>query len=53
MEISKHHNGNPDSPFSSDQYGALDVEDQTVIYDRDNPQAYVQSDYSIQIQGEP
>jgi len=51
--VSKHHNGNPDSPFSSDRYGALDVQEQTVIYDRENPQAFVQSDYSIEIQGEP
>ena len=51
--VSKHHNGNPDSPFSSDRYGALDANSVTVIYDRENPQAYVESDYAIEIQGEP
>jgi hypothetical protein len=51
--IEKHHNGNPDSPFSSDQYG-LDKEYSTVVvYQKNNPNAWIRSDYSIQIQGEP
>jgi hypothetical protein len=48
--VSKHHNGNPDSPFSSGRYNSLEVGNEIVIFDVENYSEWIQSDYSIEIQ---
>lgn len=43
--------GSPDSPPpSSSRYTQLDVGDQLVIYDRQNHQAWVQSDATVSVE---
>lgn len=39
----------PESPLDTDRYGHLSLDDAVVIYDREDPDTWVQSDFVVEI----
>ena len=39
----------PESPLDSDRYAHLSLDDEVVIYDREQPDMWLQSDFVVEI----